>query len=100
MDNETRQMFELVLNKLDSMENRMGNMYNRMGNIENRMGSIEKRQDEMYILQRGMEENLKVTRAEQEKMMYILADIQGKVTKLTEEVEQHENVISQIRAIK
>lgn len=93
MDNETRQMFELVLNKLDSMENRMGSM-------ENRMGSMEKRQDEMYILQRGMEENLKVTRAEQEKMMYILADIQGKVTKLTGEVEQHENVISQIRAIK
>ena len=33
-------------------------------------------------------------------MMYILADIQGKVTKLTGEVEDHEKFISQIRAIK
>jgi hypothetical protein len=33
-------------------------------------------------------------------MMYIIADIQGKVTTLTGEVEQHENFINQIRAIK
>ena len=79
MDKETKQMFELVLTKLDSMD---------------------KRQDEVYIMQRGLEENTKVTRAEQEKMMYILSDIQGKVTKLTNKVEDHENFISQIRAIK
>lgn len=86
MDKETKQMFELILNKLDSMENKLDNM--------------GKRQDEMYIMQRGLEENIKVIRAEQDKMMYIIADIQGKVTKLTEEVEEHENIISQIRAIK
>ena len=86
MDKDTKQMFDLIINKLDSMENRLEGM--------------EKRQDEMYIMQRALEENAKVTRAEQEKMMYILADIQGKVTKLTEEVEEHETVINQIRAIK
>lgn len=79
MDIETKQMFELILTKLDGMD---------------------KRQDEMYVMQRGLEENAKVTRSEQSKMMYILADIQGKVTRLTGEVEQHENFISQIRAIK
>lgn len=86
MDKETKQMFELILTKLDSMEKKQD--------------SMEKRQDEMYIMQRGLEENAKVTRAEQDKMMYILSDIQGKVTKLSGEVEEHENFISQIRAIK
>jgi uncharacterized protein YlxW (UPF0749 family) len=79
MDTETKQMFELILTKLDGMD---------------------KRQDEMYVMQRALEENAKVTRAEQSKMMYILADIQGKVTTLTGEVEQHESFISQFRAIK
>ncbi len=86
MDKETKQMFELILTKLDSMDKKQDNM--------------NKRQDEVYIMQRALEENAKVTTAEQEKMMYILYDIQGKVTKLTEEVEEHENFISQIRAIK
>lgn len=79
MDKETKQMFELILSKLDSIENRQESMDKRQENMENR-------QEEIYILQRTLEENVRVTRAEQEKMMYILADIQGKVTKLTEEV--------------
>jgi len=86
MDKETKQMFELILSKLDSMEQKQD--------------SMDKRQDEVYIMQRGLEENAKVTRAEQDKMIHILSDIQGKVTKLAGEVEDHENFISQIRSIK
>ncbi|MBW9156979.1 hypothetical protein [Clostridium tagluense] len=93
MDKETKQMFELVLAKLDSMERKQDSM-------ERKQDSMDKRQDEVYIMQRGLEENAKVTRAEQDKMMHILSDIQGKVTKLTGEVEEHENFISQIRSIK
>jgi len=85
LDRETKQMFELVLKKLDSMEKRFD--------------SMETRQDEMYLLFRSLEENVKVTRAEQEKATYILADMQGKITESTEKVEDHEKVIEQIRAI-
>lgn len=93
MDKEIKQMFELVLSKLDNIEKRQKSMDKRQENME-------KRQDEMYIMQKALEENTKVTRAEQEKMMYILADMQGKVTKLTEKVEDHETVINQLKAIK
>ncbi len=86
MDKDTKQMFELILTKLDG--------------IDKRLDSVEKRQDEMYLIQRSVEENIKVTRAEQDKMIYMLGDIQGKVTKLTEEVDEHEAVIKQIRSIK
>lgn len=100
MDTETKQMFELILAKLGSMENKQDSMEKKLGSLEIKLDSVDKRQDEMYIMQRALEENAKVTRAEQSKMMYILADIQGKVTKLTGEVQQHENFISQIRSIK
>ena len=107
MDTETKQMFELILTKLDGMEKKQDIMDKKQDSMEKKQDSMEKkqdsmgmRQDEMYIMQRALEENSKVTRAEQSKMMYIIADIQGKVTKLTGEVEQHENFISQIRAIK
>lgn len=106
MDKETKQMFELILKKLDGLDGRIGGLDGRIGGLEEkfdgleaRQESMEKRQDEMYLLFRSLEENVKVTRAEQEKMTYVLADIQGKLTKLTEKVEDHETVIEQIRAI-
>ena len=93
LDNDIKQMFEKVLMKLDGMETKIDGM-------ETKIDGIVGRQDEMYLLQRALEENIKVTRAEQEKMMYIVADIQGKVTKLANEVEDHDMVIRQIRSIK
>jgi len=100
MDKETKQMFELVLAKLGSVEQKIDGMEQKIDGMEQKMDSMDKRQGEMYMMQRGLEENAKVTRAEQDKMMHILSDIQGKVTKLTGEVEKHENFISQIRSIK
>ncbi|MGH4118060.1 hypothetical protein [Clostridium sp.] len=100
MDKETKQMFELILSKLDNMEQKQDSMEQKQDSMEQKQDSMDKRQDEVYIMQRGLEENAKVTRAEQDKMMHILFDIQGKVTKLTGEVEEHENFISQIRSIK
>lgn len=86
MDKETKQMFDLVLQKLEGIDKRQENM--------------EKSQGEMYIMQRGLEENAKVTRANQDKMAYMLADIQGIVKKLSIEVEEHESIISQIKTKK
>lgn len=107
MDKETKQMFELVLQKLggmdkrfDSMDKRFDGIDARLDGIDVRLDGIDKKQEEMYLMQRSLEENIKVTRAEQDKMMFIVSDIQGKVTKLTGEVEEHEKVIDKIRAIK
>ncbi|PRR77167.1 hypothetical protein CLLI_25790 [Clostridium liquoris] len=100
MDKETKQMFELILNKLDTMDNRQDTMDKNLDTMDKNLETMGKRQDEMYSLQKAFEENVKVTRAEQDKMMHMVADIQGKVTRLTSEVEDHESIIKQIRAIK
>lgn len=68
--------------------------------ILKKLGMIEVRQDEMYQVVRALEENVNVVRAEQEKMVFALANIQGKVSKLADNVEDHETVINQIRSIK
>ena len=92
LDNDIKQMFELVLTKLDSMDV-------KINSLDEKVSSVERMQEEMYLLQRALEENIKVTRAEQENMMHIVIDMQGKVTKLANEVEDHATVIRQIRAI-
>ncbi len=40
MDKETKQMFELILSKLDSIENRQKSMDKRQENMENRQLEI------------------------------------------------------------
>ena len=121
MDKETRVMFELILNRLESMDSRFDGMESRFDRLETRLGEVEtrlggveirldgvesrldtmeSRQEEMYRMLTSLEHNVKVTRAEQDKMSFILADIQGKVTKLINKVEDHDIVIQQIRAIK
>ena len=114
MDKDVKQMFELILQKfdgidarfdgmdkrLDGMDKRFDGIDARLDGIDVRLDGIEKRQEEMYLMQKSLEENIKITRAEQDKMMYTVADIQGKVLKLSSQVEDHESVIRQIRAIK
>lgn len=104
---EQEKILSVILSKLGNIEKGQQEMKedilgmkNDMQGMKNEQQAIKARQDEMYIIQRGIEENIKITRAEQEKMQYTLADIQGKVTTLANEVKEHDAVINQIRAIK
>ena len=78
MDKEAKQMFELIISKLDNLDRRIS---------------------EIQVIQRGLEENIKVTRAVQDKMMYAISEMQGKALKLTKEVEEQGEAISKIRTI-
>ena len=85
--------------RLDSMDARLDSMDARLDSMDARVEHLEIRQDESYKMMRALEENIKITRAEQDKMMYIVADIQGKVNTISHKVEEHEKVINQLRAI-
>lgn len=45
MDKEMREMFKLVLGKLDSLEQHVGNLEKRMDGLEHRMDNLEHRMD-------------------------------------------------------
>lgn len=100
MDQEIKDVLNLIVNKLDTIDVRLDTIYTRLDNMDTRLSHLETRQDESYKIIRALEENSKTTRAEQDKMMFMIADIQGKVNILSNEVEDHEKVISQLRAIK
>ena len=120
LDKEIKRMVSDNIRKLDGMDRRQDGMDQKLTSIEKdkmvwikvniyrkrqdgmdkRLISIEERQDEIFVIQRALEENNMVTRAEQDKMMHMVADIQGKATRLTSEVEEHDEVIKQIKAIK
>ncbi|MCT4606625.1 MAG: guided entry of tail-anchored proteins factor 1 [Marinisporobacter sp.] len=95
-----QEILKLILSKLDNIEREQQEMRKEQQEMKKEQQGMKMRQDEMYIMQGGIEENIKITRAEQEKMQFTLADIQGKVTALTNKVKKHDNVINQIRAIK
>lgn len=89
-------MFELILTKLDVMDKRQGRMEKRLDGIDERFDGIDKRldsmdkrlaimekwQDEMYSMQRALEENVKAIRKGQEKLLYMFSDIQEKISKI------------------
>ena len=47
MDNETKQMFELIINKLDNIESRQCRMEARLDKLETRFDEFETRLDKL-----------------------------------------------------
>ena len=78
MDNETRKMFELILDKLDnmdlrlnsmdlrlnSMDSRLNSMDSQLNTIYSRLNNMESRQDEIYQVVKAIEHASQVHRAE------------------------------------
>lgn len=102
-----KELLEKIIEKLDKVDSRFDKIDSRLDKMDSRfdkMGlkfdKIESRQDEMYQMLVGLEENAKITRAEQDKISYTLADMQNKLNRLVEDVEEHDSVINQIKAIK
>ncbi len=47
MDAEIKQMFGVILGKLDSMDNRLGSLGNKVDSMDGRLGSLENKVDSM-----------------------------------------------------
>ena len=55
MDNETKQMFELILKKLDTMEKTLDGMDKRLNNIEVDVNVLKVNQEDIKILLTDLE---------------------------------------------
>jgi len=79
MDKEAKQMFELILSKLD--------------NIEKKQESMEKRQDEIFDVVKAIEHSNNIKTAEIDNLKYKVAHVEGTINGI-------ENFIEKRRAIK
>ena len=68
MDNETKQMFQLVLQKLDNIDL-------RFDSVEKRLDGMEKRQDEIYNVVKSIEHSDNVTKDEIDNLTHKVAHI-------------------------
>ena len=114
MDNETKKMFELLMNKLDSIENIQKGMqeeqkdmkksFNKLEDNQNRMQvSFDKleenqkymlvRQDEIFSLVKAIEHSNNTHKAEIDNITYKVLHTEGTINKIGE-------VINDSRAIK
>lgn len=114
MDNETKEMFQLLLSKfdgmdkrfegiekrldgmdkrLDGMDKRFDGIDKRLDGMEKRLESVEKRQDEIYMVVKSIEHSNEVHKAEIDNMTYKIAHTEGTLVKIA-------NVIMENRMIK
>jgi chromosome segregation ATPase len=91
--------FKGLEDRFEGLESRMDSLDGRLESLESRFEGLESRQGEIYEIAIALEENVRVGRAEIERMGYILAKIEGRLNRITEQVDDHESVIQQIRAI-
>lgn len=96
MDKETKQMFEIIIGKIDGVDKRLDSMDKRFDGIDERLSIMEKRQDEMYRMQRRKYKNYKSRTGET-----YLHSIRytSKLVKMSQKVEKHDEFIKQIKAI-
>ena len=78
LDNETKSMFELVLQKLDK--------------IENRMETMESRQDEIYSVVKAIEHSNNVRKAEIDNLTYKVAHVEGTVNGVGELIQSRRSI--------
>lgn len=93
MDNETKQMFELIINKLDKVETRLDKMETRLDKMDGRFdkiddkfnefeggfGGMESRQDEIFQIVKAIEHSNQVHKAEIDNMNFLIAHVEGTI---------------------
>src|SRR5665648_379962 len=93
MEKDLKDMFELILNKLDGINSRLDGIDTRMDRFElrmdrfelsmdrfeSRMDKVESRQDEIYLVAKAIEHNNLVHGAEVDNIKFKVSSIEGTV---------------------
>ena len=87
LDKETRQMFELILQKLDSMEKRQENMEERYDNMGKKYDNMDKKQDEIYSVVKAIEHSNNVRKAEIDNLTHKVAHVEGTINGVGELIQ-------------
>ncbi|PRR79216.1 M domain protein [Clostridium vincentii] len=75
MDNETKKMFEILINKLDNIDGRLTGM-------DERLTGIETRQDEIFSVVNAIEHSSTTHKAEIDNMTHKIAHTEGIINKI------------------
>ncbi len=76
MDNETREMFELIVNKLDKVDSRLDKVDSRLDGIDSRLDGIDSRLDGMDSRFDAIESRLDVMDSRQDEIFRVVKAIE------------------------
>lgn len=86
MEQETKEILGIILNKLDDIvqrldrvEQRLDKVEQRLDNLEQRMDHLEARQDEIFIVVKAIEHNNQVHRAEIDSLKHTAGNLEGTI---------------------
>ncbi|HBP65119.1 MAG TPA: M domain protein [Desulfosporosinus sp.] len=77
MDNEIKEMFGVILNKLNGIESRIDRIELRMDKFELRMNKLDSRQDEIFLVVKAIEHNNTVHGAEIDTIKFKVHHLDG-----------------------
>lgn len=87
LDKEIRQMFEIIIGKLDGVDKRLDSMEKRLDNVEKSINYIQKRQDEIFLVAKSIEHSNDVRKAELDNLIYKVAHVEGTINGVGEFIE-------------
>lgn len=94
MDEDIKQMFDVIMQKLENIEKRQANMEKSQANMEisqenmeKRQVSMEKRQDEIFTVVKAIEHSNNIHKAEIDNLTYKVAHIEGTINKVGDVIE-------------
>lgn len=93
MDNETKKMFEMLINRLDIISESQKSMDERQKSMIETQKNMEVRQDEIYSVVKAIEHSNATRKAEIDNITHRLAHTEGTINKIG-------NVIIESRAVK
>ncbi len=81
MDKEIKQMFELIINKLETMETKISTM-------ETRIGIMEAKQNEIFEVVKAIEHSNNTRKAEIDNLNYKVAHVEGTISAIGELIQK------------
>ena len=81
MDKETKKMFELILDKLGTLED-------KLGTLEDKMGTMEIKQDEIFEVVKAIEHSNNTRKAEIDNLNHKVAHVEGTINGIGELIQK------------
>ena len=79
MDNEIKQMFDVMLNKLNNIEQKQNNMEQGQKAMQTSVNTIDQRQDEIFTIVKAIEHSNTTHKAEIDNLTYKVAHTEGTI---------------------
>lgn len=104
MDKEFKEMFGLILNKLDGLETRLDRVEtrldrveSRLDRVESRLDGLESRQDEIYSIVKAIEHNSLVHRVDIDNLKIKASHFEGMISAIGNVITSRKATLESIK---